>query len=169
MDGWHIRNRLFIIKGLKTCKSINISREIAFTITSNSLIRTMYSLWESRLKIGAKTLNILSHIRLVLSTLPWKLNQLLLSRPLLLAEYRITIKSVWSVKPVSRKLIFLVRDPLRLYRYFPENTANLFWDMVSINWYNLIKIVGPVFKIIAILFWGPSEGIWNVLIHRAQT
>jgi hypothetical protein len=39
-----------------------------------------------------------------LAALPWKLNPLLFGRPLLVAECATTMKSVWPVKPVSKKL-----------------------------------------------------------------
>jgi hypothetical protein len=59
-----------------------------------------------KIRICTKELHILSHIRSILTTLPWKRNLLLLSRPLLLDELRATVRSVWSLKPVSRKWAF---------------------------------------------------------------
>jgi hypothetical protein len=48
--------------------------------------------------IASKTLRVLPHTSLTLTTLPWKRNGLLLGRLLVVTEYRQIIKSVWLVK-----------------------------------------------------------------------
>jgi hypothetical protein len=73
--------QLLVLMGLKTRKYVEISRLIIFT---TKIIHV----------IMCKTLHILSHIQLISNMLPWKRNQLLHGRPLLVAEYRTTMKSV---------------------------------------------------------------------------
>jgi hypothetical protein len=51
-------------------------------------------------------LQILCYIRLILTKLLWTRNRLLHDRPLLVTEYRTTMKSIRSVKPVSTELTF---------------------------------------------------------------
>jgi hypothetical protein len=63
-------------------------------------------------RVRTKELHILSHIRLILTTLPWKRNRLLLGRPLLVDELEATVRSIWSLKPVSGKWTFHLRAPL---------------------------------------------------------
>jgi hypothetical protein len=63
------------------------------------------------IKIGTNTLPVLSHTRLTLTKLPWKLNRLLLCKLLLFGKYRIKMKSVRPVTPISTKLSFHVWVP----------------------------------------------------------
>jgi hypothetical protein len=83
------------------------------------------------------------------TTLPWKWNRLLHRRPLLVAEYRTKLKSVWPIKPILRNLT------LRICAYlnFPEDTAYavLFMNTISTLYRNLNKFVGAALEKIVIL------------------
>jgi hypothetical protein len=57
-------------------------------------------------KRGAKTMYIFSLTRLILPMSPWKQNRLSPGRPLLVTEYRTTMKSVQTVMSVSTKSTF---------------------------------------------------------------
>jgi hypothetical protein len=85
-----------------------------------------------REKIGAKTLHILSHVRLTDHSL------------------------IISVRCLYVHDFGLMR--IGQHRYFPEDTtyAVSFAAMVSINYCNLIEIVRTIFY--KIVFMGPSEG-----------
>jgi hypothetical protein len=104
-------------------------------------------------KVCAKPL----HIRLTLTTLPWKRNRSLLSRPLLVTKYW-AMNSTWPINPVSREVIFRVWATSE--HYFPNDTIYpaLFRDMVSITDCNLIKIILAVSRKVVILCLRP---IWR--------
>jgi hypothetical protein len=73
--------------------------------------------WFCRTDISAKLLHI---AWLVLITSPWMWNRVFFGASLLVVEYRTTMKSVQSARPVSRKLTFLLRASCA-YRYFPDD------------------------------------------------
>jgi hypothetical protein len=86
---------------------------------------------------------------------------LLLSRPLLVAEYQTPKKSVWLVKPALRKLTFCDWAP----SVCSEDTTHavLFRDMVSINYWNVIKIE-PFSRKLPVCIFG---SIWRTPILGA--
>lgn len=61
--------------------------------------------------ISVNTLHTLSHIWLSSTAVTWKLIWLLLDRPLLIDVYWTTVKYIWLVRPVLRKLIFCICAP----------------------------------------------------------
>jgi hypothetical protein len=67
-----------------------------------------YRYVHEKVNIAANTLNILSHIRLTLIISLCKRNRFLFCKPMLLAEYRTTVKSVGPVKPSLTKSTFCV-------------------------------------------------------------
>jgi hypothetical protein len=104
--------------------------------------------------------------RLTFTVLPWQLNRLFLGRPLLISENRIKMASVWPVKSVSRKWLYPVWAITASTVFSPEDTsyAPLFKGMVSLNWWNSIKIVKHVLNKIAIYTFG---SIWGATVLGA--
>jgi hypothetical protein len=135
------------------CSTVSMSRNTCFI--SCLLFGCLWTIlaFEIYKKINAKKLHTHSYIRLTLGTLSWKRNTLLNGRTLLVAYYWTTLKSVWSIKPLSRKLIF------RIKHGFPEDTSCvvLLGDMESINYYNLIKLSRAIFENINTMCFG---AIW---------
>jgi hypothetical protein len=117
-----------------------------------------------------KTLHKLSRIRLICTMLPWKLNWLLHGRPLLSAQYPITIKSVWRIKPVSTNSTFRIRAPSA------RTVMSLKASPVSFCLWRRspIKITTAVFEIIGFVCSGAHLKssyfrCWNFRIHRTPT
>lgn len=75
-----------------------------------------------------KTWHIFSHIQLALITLPWKRNLLVFDRPLLIAEYHTTMKSV-SGKAFLGEILCLMFGPLVLLLF----SAVLFMEMIPVS------------------------------------
>jgi hypothetical protein len=94
--------------------------------------------------MGAKTFHLLSHTRFTFTTLPWKENELLLGRTLLVAEYQ--TNEILLTSKVDL-------DSYCEYRYFLVETTHavLFRGVIFIITWNLIKIVSTVFEKIVIL------------------
>jgi hypothetical protein len=76
------------------------------------------------LRIYAKILHVLFHIRLTFTTLLWKRNRVLLGRPSLVTEYRKTIKFVFPVWSPQWAYCFL-------------EYAALFWESVTVGYYGV--------------------------------
>jgi hypothetical protein len=89
----------------------HVSKELKFASVGMELLDVIRR--DAKIKTGAKTLHILPLIHLTLTTLCWKINRLLLGRPLLIAEYRRIMKSVWPVKRLG---------PQWEYRLFTQDT-----------------------------------------------
>lgn len=126
----------------------------------------------NRWKIYGKTLHI-PHTRLTLTTLRWKQNRILLYRPLIDAEYQTSMKFIWLLKPVSKKKYISLLGRCNVYRYLPEVIIYgvLCSKIVSINYWNVIKIFRALFEEIVILCLRASlKGCyfrsWNVYVHR---
>jgi hypothetical protein len=110
-------------------------------------IRYAYRMLVKILKeIGAKTEHVLSRIWLTMPALPRKGNRLLLGRPLLVTEYGTAVN---SVRPVATEPSF---------RIWAHSARPCIFMKVSINQWNLIRIVGAVFAEILILWL-----IWKCL------
>jgi transcriptional regulator of nitric oxide reductase len=63
----------------------------------------------TQIKIYAKALHTFSHIQLILTMLPWKLNKLLQGTQLLVAEHQATTKfdiSIWVPKTKLNSVAF---------------------------------------------------------------
>jgi hypothetical protein len=99
---------------------------------------------------------------------------MLLYRPLLDAEYQTSMKSMWLLEPVSKKITFHFR-PLKAYHYLPEAIiySVLFSDMVSINYLNVIKSVRALLEeTVTLCLKASLKGryfrSWHAHIHRAS-
>jgi hypothetical protein len=113
-------------------------------------------------QIGGKTFDFIPRIRLVLTTLLRKRNLRSLSRPLLVAEYRTTMKYVRPVKPVSTESAFRVfkpPPPQCAYRYSPGCYRGSFSYGDALH--KLRKINqnrwSQFLEYHHFMFWGPSE------------
>jgi hypothetical protein len=108
-----------------------------------------------------KTLHIISHTRLTLTTLPWKRHRFFLGSPLLLTEFWTTTKSDRPIKQVW--IIPSCLGSQCAYRYSPDYTtyADVFTEMFSVHYRNLTKIVRAICEKLAIFCKGL---IWPVLI-----
>jgi hypothetical protein len=94
---------------------------------------------------------------LALTTLFWKLNQLLLDRHLSVAEYGKTMQSFRQEKQVLTKPTFRLWAPNAL-SFFPENVniAILFITMVCINFGNITGAISE--KIANLYYWVQLKG-----------
>jgi hypothetical protein len=97
--------------------------------------------------ISAKILHILSHIQLALTTLVWKQNKLFHGRPLFGAEHWTELKLIWLVRLVLRKLTCCILAPSACIVVILKIPPVQFYfgDMVSMKYWNLIKVFGPPF------------------------
>jgi hypothetical protein len=104
--------------------------------SSGSLVNCIHPI-----HIGVKTLHM--QYFLITSTVTLKTESIeRFDRPLLVSRFRTTVRSVLPKKPLSTKL------PFCWYCYLPEDAAYsvLFRWMISINYWNMTRIVGAVFE-----------------------
>jgi hypothetical protein len=87
--------------------------------------RKVYALGD--IKTDSTTVPVPSHIRSVSTMLPWKQNRFLLGKLLLVAEYQITVKSAWVVRPASIKSTFLSWGPRARSVVFPNMSIMTFY------------------------------------------
>jgi hypothetical protein len=125
----HSTTRLFIVWTNEECSSTWVSpSNFHSTKFSNSHIYhlrlahcALSDLNNNRLRLTPdpknrwKDLHILFHIRLNFTMLPWKQNQLLLGRPLLVSEYRTKMNFFRPVKLVSTKSTFAAEPLMQRY------------------------------------------------------
>lgn len=101
---------------------------------------------------------------MTLTSLPWKQNQLLLSAPLLVAEYQ---ETTWRVNSISTNQHFalgaLVCIPLLSSRYH----LKILFPEISINLWNVKKAVLIISERIAYLCFGAHlDGMFIFIRHR---
>jgi hypothetical protein len=107
------------------------------------------------------------HKRLTLNNWPWKRNQLLVGRKLLVAKYRTIMEFIWPIKPVLSKSTFQFWAP----SYFLKDTkfAVLFTEMVFIIT-EMYKKLWELFSINRhLLFWSSFKRHWYLGLESSYS